>query len=289
MFDPEQSHTICTGCRRPGRSLGDGDIHLHERSSYDGGSGYCGRYCLGLFCRNFNYPFVDISFLTINRNKLPVGQHTGRSLCSDYCRCSQFTAHDRGMAGQASLIGNNGCNLPHRWYHVGIRHLRDKNIPCFYLACILCIPDYYHIARSNARSRTLPLDEYPCAITLSRTALCLFPVPDSGNRAGLEDINGTFHDAPFHILGNSIVILGDFSIHTELANLFISEYPGILPEAGNVQKLGSVVPVSNDLDFLIRDKRVDNLFGPLVEDIFVRGYRAGNNRFTQSPGTFDYC
>jgi len=281
VFDAEQADAI--GPCRCGTycCLGKGDIDLDTRcSDHRCGCGGGDRLCL--LPLDLNCTIVDESLLSIDSNQLAWLEDLRCRLRPDNCRGSEFPAHDRCMACHSPFVRDDSGDSAHRRDHVRVGHPRDKDVAFLHPSRILCIMDDDDFPACNpGRGPLSPEDDVPG--TNSSTCLLCFFWPYRGDGTRLEDVDGVPDYRPFHVLGHSVVVLGNLSVFCKFCNFLVGEEGNVREFFWDFRRLGPMLTVGYYLEPLVCDEAVHHLPCPHIEYVLVRGDRSRYNRFAETP------
>ena len=197
----------------------------------------------------------------------------------------QFATDNGGVRGLTTFVGNDAADLFHGGDKIRRSHLGNQNMSFFSSINVFGVVDDNDRSRSSA-GRSGVTGQIGCLVNGFLLVEDFLVTDDSGNWAGLDDVDAFFFNGKFYILGFGVVVVKFLANFGNFDGSFIADGGAILFVFWYLGFFG-FGDSFDQLDFLFND-----IFASDFPSIFVNNELIGSNGaldhiFSQAPSGFN--
>ncbi len=245
--------------------------------------------------------FVDeagIAFSAADGDLLAIFDDLGGVARTDHGRHAQLARDDRGVAGTATTVGDDGRGTLHHRLPVGVGHVSDQHVARLHAVHVVQRLDHAGGARADLRADGTAFGQHIAALFSQRETLDL-----GGVAARLHRFRARLHDeqlaadtvlGPLDVHRAAVVLFDDQRLLGQFLHVLVADGEGAAQFDRGVldpDALAGDIRIHHAdrlaAERAAQDRRLAGLQGGLVDVVLVRVDRALHDHFAQAEGRGD--
>ncbi|KAG0774949.1 hypothetical protein G6F22_013672 [Rhizopus arrhizus] len=236
---------------------------------------------------------AGITFSAADGDQLAIFDDLGRVARTDHGRHAQLARDDRGVAGAATAVGDDGRGALHHRLPVGVGHVGDQHVARLHAVHVVQRLDHAGHARTDLGADGAALGQHVAALLGQREALDLGRVA-----ARLHRFRARLHDeqlaadtvlGPLDVHRAAVVLFDDQGLLGQFLHVLVADREGVAQFGRGVldpDALAGDIRIHHAdrlaAERAAQDRRLAGLQGGLVDVVLVRVDRALHDHLAQA-------